>query len=419
VLVAASLTAPTAASAAAPVPIDIAPGVAYGINDRGQVVGGGVFGESGWVWKQGVGMTILDSAPPFGRPGLPRAINENGMVVGAIPVGDNANRGFVWTAASGSIVLGNLGGDDYMSTQALDVNEHGQIVGMRGNGRYTFREDQAVMWTPEGWMAKLARNNSFATAINDRGEAAGTVDELCSYLCNGHAVMWTADGEMIALDDQRAGDFSQATDINNRGEVVGWHGSQPFLWTRAHGMVDLGSLPGGGAGVAYGINDSGQVVGSSGGRPFLWTPEGGMVELGTLPGDDFSAAYAINNRGQIAGTTAHRAVMWFGDTTAPTAKIRILHGEKLADVRSRGLRLQLTVTEPGSTEITLTRGKKTLGAKTVNATAAGTSAVTFKLARKVRVALRKPRTATFTLRTAVRDPAGNSTVASTKVTVKR
>ena len=58
-----------------------------------------------------------------------------------------------------------------------------------------------------------------------------------------------------------------------------------------------------------------------------------------------------------------------------------MRGEKLADVRSRGLRVQLTMSEPGSTELTLRLGsaKTKLATKTVTVTAAGASVVTFKL----------------------------------------
>jgi hypothetical protein len=45
--------------------------------------------------------------------------------------------------------------------------------------------------------------------------------------------------------------------------------------------------------------------------------------------------------------------------------------------------------------------------------------VTFKLDRKTRLALRKPSKASFTLRTATRDLFGNSSVTTTKLTVKR
>ena len=98
-----------------------------------------------------------------------------------------------------------------------------------------------------------------------------------------------------------------------------------------------------------------------------------------------------------------------------------MRGEKLADVRSRGLRLQLTMSEPGSTELTLSLGrtKAKLATKTITVTKAGAVAVTFKLDRKVRRRPAQSEQATFTVRTAVRDIAGNSDITTTKITIKR
>jgi probable HAF family extracellular repeat protein len=118
------------------------------------------------------------------------------------------------------------------------------------------------------------------------------------------------------------GDFSEAWDINDRGQVVG-HGStasgdsHAFLWENGK-MTDLGTL-GGDFSRAFGINNRGQVVGgdftaSGEFHAFLWE-NGKMTDLGTLPGGVFSRALGINNRGQVVGwsDTASgetHAVLW-------------------------------------------------------------------------------------------------------------
>jgi probable HAF family extracellular repeat protein len=120
------------------------------------------------------------------------------------------------------------------------------------------------------------------------------------------------------------GDHSQASGINNRGQVVGLSTTasgefHAFLWEKGE-MTNLGTLPGRDYSQASGINNRGQVVGSSSltspqeeGNAFLWE-DGEMTDLGTL-GGNFSQAFGINSRGQVVGwsTTASgydHAVLW-------------------------------------------------------------------------------------------------------------
>ena len=103
------------------------------------------------------------------------------------------------------------------------------------------------------------------------------------------------------------GDMSEARDINNLGQIVGYSRRydgdvHAFLWDSTNGMQDIGSLSGGST--AYGINDLGQVVGKFdiiGLEPhaFLWDSINGMIDLGTLGG--WSEASAINNHGEVVG----------------------------------------------------------------------------------------------------------------------
>jgi probable HAF family extracellular repeat protein len=144
-----------------------------------------------------------------------------------------------------------------------------------------------------------------ATAVNDRGEVAGTSNlDPNTY----HAFVWR-DGVMTDLG--APGEVSYAFHINQRGQILGL--SQPLdrssapravLWEDDR-MIDLGSL-GGGETIAEAINDRGLVVGSSlaasGERhAFVWA-DGVMTDLGTL-GGSFSDAVAVNNRGQVVGTS--------------------------------------------------------------------------------------------------------------------
>jgi probable HAF family extracellular repeat protein len=108
-------------------------------------------------------------------------------------------------------------------------------------------------------------------------------------------------------------DSSQATGINDSGQVVGVDfaatGARAVLWDSGT-LTDLGDLPGGGdMSRATGINDSGQVVGVSsatgGDRAFLWDSTTGMQNLNDLIdptiGWVLQDARGINASGQIVG----------------------------------------------------------------------------------------------------------------------
>ena len=194
--------------------------------------------------------------------------------------------------------LGTLGGPD---AEAAAINDSGQVVGFS----YTSGDDQrAFSWTQGGGMVNLGTLGGYssALAVNDSGAVVG--NSFDSSDGAGHAFFWTQAGGMIDVGTRSGSNNSDATDLNNSGQVVGQSGARPFSWTQAGGLIELGSL-GGGTGFAQAVNNSGQVVGdsfTSGGErhAFLWTQAGGMVDLGTL-GGSYSLALDINDSGQVVG----------------------------------------------------------------------------------------------------------------------
>ncbi|HEU4523548.1 MAG TPA: plastocyanin/azurin family copper-binding protein [Gemmatimonadales bacterium] len=112
----------------------------------------------------------------------------------------------------------------------------------------------------------------------------------------------------------------EAMDVNNQGQVVGYHdtnrGTRAFIWQNGT-LQNLGTL-GGGYSRAYAINEAGQVVGVSSladgtWHAFLWQ-NGTMQDLGALD-DDFSTATAIDGNGRVVGRTDNssgetRAFLW-------------------------------------------------------------------------------------------------------------
>lgn len=106
-------------------------------------------------------------------------------------------------------------------------------------------------------------------------------------------------------------EFSQAHDINNRSEVVGWSldesGGEAFIWTLQDGMQRL-PLPPDGSSYVYAaqfINDHSEVAGlTEFERPFIWSRENGYQLLDYPPVDEIYGITlrGFNNRRQLAMT---------------------------------------------------------------------------------------------------------------------
>jgi probable HAF family extracellular repeat protein len=275
--------------------------------------------------SQAIGYTITDLEDGKNQFGVVYAMNANGDVVG-----DANFQAFVWSHGTMSTPasLGNS-----FST-ARSINDLGQVVGgFAPNGTsVAFLLDRGVVTKLD---VPAGTTYSLAAAINNQGEILlNTRAGLGST-----AFLWVhgAERQISSL-----GGFIAANALNQSGQVVGE--SSPggtalvhaFLWSGVQ-SIDLGVLPGGEAGGNCGfcaapnfsnataINDSGEIVGQSAAagqvlHAFVWRGDG-MEDLGTLPGDNRSYASSINNRGQIVGWSGHatgviidytRAVLWSG-----------------------------------------------------------------------------------------------------------
>ena len=166
-------------------------GMALGINDKGQAVGG-----SGRC-----GNTIL---PPLAT--APHAV--------------------LWEKDGSVHYLGSLGGTDI--NMALSLNNHGQVVGASAPPGGTSPFDaHAFLWTRETGMRDLGTLPgdvaSFGSAINDDGDVVGGSFDADG---NPRAFVWE-NGVMHSLDDPLIAPDSPlflliATAINSRGEIVGF-----------------------------------------------------------------------------------------------------------------------------------------------------------------------------------------------------
>lgn len=260
--------------------------IASGINDRGQVVGTSFASndqdsDTSVIWEDGTGMRALSTGPHSAA----LRINDAGEAVGIAENAAGNAYAFIWDATNGTRSLGNLGGDFGV---ARDINNAGQVVGQSVVSGWSY--SSAFIWSTATGMQSLgisAGLTSQGFAINDVGQVAGSYD-VAGGSTAYRAFIWDATNGMMALG--LLGDSSEAHDINESGQVVGYvrylDATAPagcidhvFLWENGV-MTDLNnaalSEPGWELISAGAINDSGQIVGGGKhngiGRAFLLTP---------------------------------------------------------------------------------------------------------------------------------------------------
>ena len=300
---------------------------AMALNARGQVVGG-----NGHAFLSTYGKTLdLGALPPSGDPmdgsdGVAYGINNRGVIVGCSG-GFNAVFG-TGLANERAFTAGNGGLRELTKNPGLmipyAINDSGQIAGVdQFRGFFFSRNTLIALGTfshvPNG-------NRSTARSLNAKGQVVGwsTVGTLpvakFGQLAT-HAFLWQRrgkSGRMRDLGTLPGWVSSYAYKINQQSEIVGSVSDAggdtdgferasrtvAFLW-RGGKMTSLGTLPGSKNSEAFGINDSTAVVGTSDARAFLWT-RGRMLDLNaclpTASGWTLEEARAINNKGQIVGS---------------------------------------------------------------------------------------------------------------------
>jgi probable HAF family extracellular repeat protein len=225
-------------------------------------------------------------------------MNASEQVVGVI-----ANQAYLWTRAGGYQMLGTLGGG--MSFPKA-INDSGTVVGSSSlpNGVI-----HAFVWTQSGGMQDLGSplgGDSGALEVNAVGEVAGFSQSPDSN--TQHAFYWSKATGIVDIGTLHGFSLSRPSGLNNHGEIAG-NSSVAFRWTLSGGIQELPSL-GGGFTNASAINDAGQIVGWSLNADFivhavLWAPDGSIRDLGTLPHDSHSSALFINAAGNITGRSEH------------------------------------------------------------------------------------------------------------------
>jgi len=223
-------------------------------------------------------------------------IGNPGQVVGSSNLpGDLSAHASLWQ--NGSLVdLGTLGGPN-SNVAWPGVNSRGMIVGIA-------ETDEPG---GENWSCRFF----FPSATGNQ--------------CLGF--VWE-DGVMTAIPTWPGGINGFATEVNNRGQVVGWaeNGVEDptcnapvvrqfrgyMLDTRSGEMTELTPLPGDSTSTGNAINERGQVVGISGEcsnavggfsaqHAVLWEPDGTAIDIGNLGGEAWHTPMDINEQGDVVG----------------------------------------------------------------------------------------------------------------------
>ncbi len=189
------------------------------------------------------------------------------------------------------------------SSQTYGISDNGQAAG-NNQGAYSWKDGVRTS------LGTLGGTTSQANDLNNEGQIVGytsTTGNLAT-----RAVIWNNSTTATGLAKLGNEALSQATSINDAGQIVGYSDGgtsasyDAVFWNGSGSAATQLATLGGGSSFAQDINNSGQIVGVSNltgntaSHAVLWQ-DGGVTDLGTLSGGTSSYAYSLNDAGQIVG----------------------------------------------------------------------------------------------------------------------
>jgi len=372
---------------------------------------------------------VLSLATLGGKANFAVAINGLGQITGtSLLKEDQVQHAELWRAYRATD-LGTLGGPN-SEINFYNHGTRGQFVGFSEVsqtdpyaehycGFSTSHSCLGFSWQ-NGKMTSLPTlggNNSAANDENNRGQIAGEAetsikDPSCTppFVLDSRGVIWKPNGKIVTLEPLSGDTFSNAFAMNQSGAAVGWSGpcvvtAHALLW-QTGSTINLGSLGGSYNNAASDINNRGQIVGYSdlsgdtATHAFLWQ-SGTMRDLGTLPGDSLSVADGINDKGQVVGESCSasscRGFIWQNGSmtdlnllVSPNKNLYVVYGD---DINNSGHIVGAALNPKGvERAIVLIPGKKAAVLPT------GVSAPKFAAQQSLRIQPRRARVGPTALR---------------------
>lgn len=203
--------------------------VAHAINNADQIVGISSNGTTSRpvMWENGIARDLGVADGSATGSGRAWSVNEAGDAVGLSRSSAGLSQATLWTFGGMAQSLGSLGSGQLFS-EALNVNDAGQIVGRSLNGtttRFGTSVFEAFVWQ-NGTMlglGSLGFTFSQANGINNRGWIVGNGTNISG--APARALFWTGDTALDLNDRLVHGDgwtLRSAEAINERGQIVGY-----------------------------------------------------------------------------------------------------------------------------------------------------------------------------------------------------
>ena len=268
------------------------------LNRRGQVLGWG-YGDAGvkvFLWDQKHGYKFIDELAHASEiPVKVAGFNDRGQILSTLPIEPAGAflRAVIWQQGKGSQFLEPAPGDD--TSVAVDINNQGEAVGI--SGPYPDESavgERSVIWDRQGRVTLIpgfpGSESGRPYAMNDAGQVIGADYALGKV----HGYIWDRKSGLREIEGLMSGEPGFPSSINDHGEVVGgssffngYYGSHAFFWSEATGTVDLGDLPGGTeSSQAMDINNHRQIVGYATGQgstaAVIWDSAGQIHDLNDL-----------------------------------------------------------------------------------------------------------------------------------------